>query len=67
MLCYRDRCFCNAPCKKQGVSCSSSFEYAVIEKSKSNEHFINTTIPVCGSDLSDVCFLFEPLDDEVNV
>ena len=65
MMCYRDRGFCNAPCKKQGVSCNNSFEYAVTEKSQSNDNFIANTLPVCACDYSDVCGGFEPLEEVV--
>ena len=61
MMCYRDRSFCNAPCKKQG-GCSLSYEYVVVEKSKTTDTFIKDTLPVCTCDYSVVCGDFETLD-----
>lgn len=65
MMCYRDRSFCDAPCKKRDGRCWSSYEHAVIQKSKSKDTFIRETMPICTCDYSDVCGGFEPLD-EVN-
>jgi hypothetical protein len=64
MMCYRDRAFCDAPCKKQGGDCWLSFENAVIQKSQSNDTFIRETLPVCACDYSVVCGDFEPLEEE---
>jgi hypothetical protein len=54
MMCYKDRTYCDAPCKHQGT-CRRSEAFAMAEKQASPDPFIRGTMPLATADFSGQC------------